>query len=121
LLVIIFLIILIPMKIIMELKKVEKILKSSKSVFLYEYTLKRLETINIYKNSKGEYEFLEQIEEEKLKHMLKILTNASCKEFYGEVKEQQLDFNEKKEIYTFIENTIKKRLGKFRYYIYKYL
>ncbi|MCG4579049.1 transglutaminase domain-containing protein [Clostridium cochlearium] len=121
LLVIIFLIILIPMKIIIELKKVEKILKSSKSVFLYEYTLKRLETINIYKNSKGEYEFLEQIEEEKLKHMLKILTNASCKEFYGEVKEQQLNFNEKKEIYTFIENTIKKRLGKFRYYIYKYL
>ena len=40
--------------------------------------------------------------------MLKILTNASCKEFYGEVKEQQLNFNEKKEIYTFIENTIKK-------------
>ncbi|WP_164968218.1 transglutaminase-like domain-containing protein [Clostridium tetani] len=116
----IFLIILIVIKILIELKKVDKILKSKKSIFLYEYILKRLETIGIYKKGNGEYEFLEKVEEEGLKDKLKILTNASCIEFYGEVEEQQLNFNEKREIYIFVEDIIKERMGKVKYYLYKY-
>ncbi|RXM73197.1 hypothetical protein DP143_06230 [Clostridium tetani] len=116
----IFLIILMVIKTLIELKKVDKILKSKKSIFLYEYILKRLETIGIYKKSNGEYEFLEKLEEEGLKDKLKILTNASCIEFYGEVEEQQLNFNEKREIYIFVEDIIKERMGKVKYYLYKY-
>ncbi|WP_317724644.1 transglutaminase domain-containing protein [Clostridium tetani] len=116
----IFLIILMVIKTLIELKKVDKILKSKKSIFLYEYILKRLETIGIYKKSNGEYEFLEKVEEEGLKDKLKILTNASCIEFYGEVEEQQLNFNEKREIYIFVEDIIKERMGKVKYYLYKY-
>lgn len=119
-LVFMFLIILIVVKILIELKRINKTLKSKNSIHLYEYILKRLETIGISKKGNGEYEFLEKIEDEDLKDKLRTLTNASCIEFYGEVEEQQLNFKEKKDIYIFVEDIIKEKMGKVKYYFYKY-
>ena len=115
-----FFIILICMKIFIEVKRINKILKSKKSIYLYEYILKRLETIGIFKKGNGEYEFLGKVEDKELKDKLRILTNASCIEFYGEVEEQQLNLKEKKDIYIYVEDIIKNKTGKVKYYFYKY-
>ncbi|WP_410506255.1 transglutaminase-like domain-containing protein [Haloimpatiens sp. FM7315] len=93
--------------------KKRKIICSKSVVPLYKYTLKRLESIDIYRHNKGDLEFARAIKDEKLKEKMIELVEVYYKQYYGNVVDDT--FN-KKVFYSYIESYIKDNKRKLNYY-----
>lgn len=94
-------------------------LKKGTVMHLYSYSLRRLKTLNILKPKNiGEIEFAEGIKDIELNKIMKEIAKQFYLEHYG--KKQGSSFN-KKEFYITLENNIKKKQNKFKYYTLKYI
>lgn len=92
---------------------------SSKSIVpLYNYCLKRLETIGIEKkDNQGDLEFSKEIEVDELRLRMVRLAKCVYDEFYGGINSHSID---KEEYLDYIENYIKSVDGGIKYMIRKY-
>lgn len=115
------LLIIISIIVIYILTKIFKILRTKKNIMqsksiipLYNYYLKRLARVGIIKpDYEGDMEFVNRLNENKLKDVLKPLVDSSYEEFYGENYDNEID---KEKCYEFIEQYIKQKQGKIKYF-----
>lgn len=99
---------------IYKIKK-KKILNSNSIIPLYINTLKRLESINIYKKDYlGDMEFALEIKDNDLRKKLVNIVKIYYNEYYGNKNENSFDKND---FYKFIEEYIKNRKNKLKYYL----
>lgn len=118
-LVFIILLILTAVRIVLFIRKKNSILKNDSITPLYLYTNKRLKYIAIIKpDNMADMEFAETIKNDELKLKMKEIVNAAYEEFYGNKVSGNFD---KGDYYKFIEEYVKNRQSKFRYYFGKYI
>jgi transglutaminase-like putative cysteine protease len=91
--------------------------KTKSIIFLYKYSLERLETIG-YKGSEfiPDMDLINKMGED-LSFRVKEAAALAYREYYGKKEPENFD---KKEYYRFIETYIKNRQSKFEYFIEKY-
>lgn len=86
---------------------------------LYNYCLKRLESIGINKPlNMGEIEFAETIKDNKISDIIKYIADKVYSEHYGNKNEDKFD---KKGFYNKFESLMIKKQGRIKYYFFKYL
>ncbi len=97
-----------------------KVIKAKSIIPLYLYIISRLKSIGIYKNeNEGDKEFIQNIEDVSLKFKMEEIIEHVYIEFYGE-KQNIIEYNEKEELYEFIEKYIKENQGRGKYYTVKF-
>lgn len=95
-----------------------RIVSSNSIVPLYNYCLKRLETIGIEKkDNQGDLEFSKAIEVDELRLRMVKLAQCVYDEFYGGINNQSID---KEEYFDYIEKYIKNSNSGIKYTIRKY-
>lgn len=115
LMVLILLIVLILLRIKIHKVKINKMFKSISNINFYNYWLSRLKCIGFVKSEYiGDKEFSESISDKKIKEMTMNLVDNVYQEFYGSITLNCID---KKYYYNYIEERVKNRQGKARYYI----
>ncbi|MDP4088343.1 MAG: transglutaminase-like domain-containing protein [Bacillota bacterium] len=98
---------------------VRRIFKSDKINLLYYHTKDRLVSLGIdNRNSQSEHEYLNNIEDDKLKGYLEEIANIYEQQYYGG-KDVEVFFDKRK-YYKKIEKYIRKKQNILRYYIDKY-
>lgn len=117
--IVIAILILIIIRILSTLAGIKKVLKSQSAILYYKYCIKRLKQIGIIKPyNLGDLEYVETIEDSKLKAMLKNVVVTSYGEFYGMKSTKYVD---RTDSYKELEAYIKKSERKSLYFIKKYL
>ncbi|WP_461613746.1 transglutaminase-like domain-containing protein [Clostridium sp. Marseille-QA1073] len=100
-------------------KRKNKIIYNKSIIPLYQYYLRRLESIRIIKNKEiGDLEFVNSIKDSNLKDKLNNLVNLSYEEFYGNKTENASI--ERLEYFNFIEEYIKNKDNRINYIMKKY-
>ncbi|GAA0123372.1 hypothetical protein UT300018_26900 [Clostridium faecium] len=100
-------------------RKRNKIISSKSAIPLYQYYLRRLESIMVIKDDEiGDLEFVNSIKNLELKNRLEILVKLSYEEFYGNKAETSTI--EKLEYFNFIEMYVKNNDNRINYMMKKY-
>lgn len=112
------LLIYILIKIVLEIIRKIKVIKSSNSLDLYLYAERRLKSLGLKRSRyESEMDFAKTIKDDKFRVEFEKLILILYEEYYGEIK--NTDFS-KKNFYIILEEYLKKQ-GFFKYYLKKYL
>ncbi|NEU03786.1 transglutaminase domain-containing protein [Clostridium senegalense] len=105
-------------KIIKNIKWKKHMYSCDSIIPVYNFYLFRLSSIGIKKDdSMGDLEFLKSLKDDELREKMNFLVNESYKEFYGELKYEEIN---KIEYIRFIENYIKSKERKSQYWLKRY-
>jgi len=115
-LILLFAIIYSLIKVILFIKIKNKIINSNSNISLYKYVKNRFSCLYSNENLDDDTLWINRIDDSELKEMVVDLISATYKEFYGKKKSNETD---KFKVYLYVENYIKLRQSKFKYYTHK--